>query len=236
MTAPLCLCDEVAEADRIYCCEALVAWSDARYQDAWEGAARALAVDAMHAPAWLLYAYARYKHGYREESMGLLEGLARDPTVGARARRALRVNHHRHDRRQVHVSGGLELGAGAAPLAMLDVPLGDHWGVRVDVRNMAWWAADLRGEGGALAGTWSGDAGVWRVQLLVGAQGVVDRALEQRMRPGALAGARLDVRLVQGFGIGVEAGGGMLMSTHGPETYPYTRAFATFYAPARKHW
>lgn len=231
-----CFCDATGPAETIYCCEGLVAWSEARYGDAWEAAERSLAKDPGYAPAWLLYAYARYRSGNRREALVVLEGLANDPVVGPRARRALSVNNHRTDRDQVHVSGGAEVGPGAGPLLVVDVPLEGRWGVRIDVRHLTWWTTESRGLAGGLAGTWSTMAGVWRLQLAVGAQGLRDDAVLERMRPGAFAGVRSDVRLVQGFGLGAELGGGALGTSIGPEFYPYGRMFATIHAPARKDW
>lgn len=231
-----CLCDATDAVEQVYCCEALPAWGRARYREAGEAAARALALDAGYSPAWLLYAFARYKEGHRTEAMGLLEGLARDEIVGSRARRAIRVNHHRHDRDQLHVSGGFEIGAGAAPLVVVDLPIADGWGARVDVRRLGWYEAELRGWGGALAGTWSATAGVWRVQLVAGIEGFVDTTSIERLRPGALAGTRVDARLVQSFGLGAEIGGATLLAAPGIESHPYARLFATLHAPARRRW
>ncbi|MEZ4317794.1 MAG: tetratricopeptide repeat protein [Myxococcota bacterium] len=230
-----CLCDGPTSADQIYCCEALVAWAEARYDIAWTAAEKALAVDPGHSPSWLLYAYARYKRGHRAEAMKILEGLASDPDVGVRARRALRVNHHRHDRGQVHVSAGLDGGIGASPLLMVDVPLSRHWGIRADTHYAQWRNNELQGPVGGLGLTWNAVAGVWRFQVQSSVTGIVD-SQPSRMRPGANLGIRLDARLFQGFGVGSELGLGVSGTDWGTLPYPYGRVFLTVFAPARKYY
>ncbi|MCB9674299.1 MAG: tetratricopeptide repeat protein [Alphaproteobacteria bacterium] len=230
-----CLCDGADTADVIYCCEALVAWAEARYDAAWMAAERALSADPGHSPSWLLYAYARYKRGHRAEAMQILEGLASDPDVGKRARRALTLNHHRHDRNQVHVSMGIEGGLGAAPLLVVDVPLTRRIGVRMDARYASWFANDLFGPGGALGLTWNATAGVWRFQLAGSVNGFVDDQ-PSRMRAGASSGMRVDVRLFQGVGLGTEVGLGVQDGENGAWGYPYGRAFLTVFAPARRYY
>jgi len=197
-------------------------------------AQRVLELEPTHSPAWLLYAYARYKRGHRAEAMQILEGLASDPGVGSRARKALRLNHHRHDRDQVHVSFGLDGGLGAAPVVMVDLPLTRHWGVRSEGRYISnWLNRDLSGLMGGLGLTWNTVAGVWRFQLHATVSGLPERG--SLMRVGAVGGIRADVRLVQGFGVGAELGTGVIGTEFDPSGYLYGRAFVTVFFPGAKH-
>lgn len=232
MSAP-CVCEAVTEADTTYCCEAMPAWRQGRVDRALASTAEVISTDPTHAPGWLLHAYGLWRTGSRVEALGVMETLAGDPVVGRRARSMLRRHAHRRDRDQLSVSGGLQVGAGPGGLLVVDAPLGGRWGARFDTHGVDW--GSLRGQAGGLAGTWSALARDWRLQLAVGLTGISDREAQSRIRAGAMASARVDVRPSQRIGFGVDAGVGTWFVERA-QVYPLFRVTGTVFAPARRTW
>ncbi|MCB9691392.1 MAG: hypothetical protein H6736_06200 [Alphaproteobacteria bacterium] len=231
---PICVCEPPADSvEDVYCCEALIPWSRGKFADARDGAVAALQLDPLHTPSWMLYSFSIYRRGEREEGMQLLETLADDPTVGGTARRTLRLNRHRHDRDQVHVSAGVDVTYGYGPFFSVDVPLHGAFGARLHAGRL--YEIFREREAGDIGGahlTWSQTSGTWRVQLSMGGEGVRGvGSHESWFLPQA--GLRIDTRLSSGLGIGVDLGavGGRYDSA---TAYAYNRWYLTFYTPGRR--
>ncbi len=222
---------------QVYCCDGLLAWADERFGDAESAAVRAIDLDPDLTPAWLLYAYALYRQGRHDEAMSLLQGLARDPEVGAAARGSLRLNAHRRDRNQLHVSAGVGAGTDLTPFLLVDAPLhrATDWlslGARVTMRSIDWRAREIQGFAGGLGLTLNATTGTWRFQLHGGTVGLVDRY----MVPGLEGSLRVDVRPIQAIGVGGELGAGAVFPEAGVAPHPVARVFVTVYAPGRRDY